>query len=475
MYFKINPTGCAETMREITDITLIDRTTKRVSYADGKKEYHCRGPQNTIAYFDGSGVLRDQDVTFGEETYSKSVSGLWLKKKNSVSVGVRLDGVLSKYLGMRPDVCQDGSEQLEFSIENIKINGKTVSVSLPSAVARVNSTLDKYGDLIRVFPYRQGCRQLVKADGNTKSISITYRLHLTGLELVSNDLGEFWFASKKTGIVRFRLRKPVLCDINTLEPLFLDEFQTESTAKLLTHSLKLQPDCTYLYTKESVADLSLHKLPPEYYVDADTVYSTTADAQMTGPTSSVWSDARGAESASSIDSTSAYTPGSGGVYYYSPNWKFYRSLFYYDLASISEVCTGAKFYFWGYFSSGGVMCLQQGTQGNPATIADFDSFSGLYWGTVTLSTSSYAYLSANSAGLTAVNNSLGATLLVMGREYGNDYLDVQVAANNYFGLFYTDYTSTTRDPYVSLEAATGHPTRKRHAGNPFSPFRKGVW
>lgn len=464
-------------MAEVTDITLIDRTTKRVKYSDGKQEYHCRGPQNTIAYFDGSGVLRDQDVTLGEETYSKSVSGLWLKKKNSVSVGVRLDGVLSKYLGMRPDVCQDGSEQLEFSIENIKINGKTVSVSLPSAVARVNSTLDKYGDLIRVFPYRQGCRQLVKADGNTKSVSITYRLHLTGLELVSNDLGEFWFASKKTGAVRFRLRRPVLCDAGTMEPLSIGEDISSST--LLKHSLSvMQPDGTYLYTKESVADLSLHKLPPEYFVDADTVYSTTMDARMAGASTNPWSTARNATSASSISTTGTISSNGIGVNYSSPNWRFYRSLFYYDLSALSGTCTAADFYFCGTGTVDGVLCLQQGTQADTPTVADFDSFSGSYWGTTTLLADQYQSLSANSNGLSAVNSALGSTLKAMAREYDRDYLNNEVTFSDYSGLWYTDYTGTTYDPYVSLtfgSAETGHPTRKRHAGNPFTPFRKGVW
>jgi len=443
-------------MREITDIALIDRTTRRVRYSDGKQEYHCRGPQNTIAYYDGSGVLRPQDITMGEETYTKSVNGLWLKRQNQVSVGVRMDGVLAKYMGMRPDVCQDGSEQLEFSIENVTVNDKSVTIKLPSAATRVTSLLDNYGDYISVYPYRQGCRQFVKADGNTKSISITYRLHLTGLELVSNDLGEFWFASKKTGEVRFRFRKPVLCDIGTLQPIFVGEV---STSTLLKHSLSImQPDGTYLYTKESIVDLSLLKLPPEYYLDADTVYSGTEDGQAYASNAD-WTTVHDATTGN-VNATVADSGNCCSSYYASSKIYIIRAYLVFSLAGLSGTLSSCSVNLYGSWNGESTVGVMQGTQSDTLVGNDFDAFSGSVWGTSgPWSTSSYNAISFNSTGLTAAQNALGGTFKVCCRESSHDIANSSCGTSNYrCGMHFADETGTDKDPYFSLtKPAKGNP------------------
>lgn len=465
-------------MREITGVTLIDRTTQQVRYSDGKKEYHCRGPHNTIAYYDGGGVLRPQDITAGEETYSKSVSGIWLKRQNKVSVGVRLDGVLNKYLGMRPDVCQDGSEQLEFSIENIKINDKPGTIKLPSAATRVNGALDKYGDYVAVFPYRQGCRQLFRANALVKHFTITYRLHLTGLELVSNDLGEFWFASRKTGEVRFRLRHPVLCDIGTMDPLFLDPDRVVSTRSLLQHTLsQMQPDGTYLYTKESVADLSQQKLPPDYYIDADTVYGTTADGYVYRNKEAVWDDIHDSTTGVASNDTATAYDSSFAVTLYAGYYTICRSFFYFSLASLSGSVTAATFYYYAEGRCESAPCIQQGTQQDTLSTADYDAFSGSYWGSLgNPYLFTYNAISLNSTGLSAVADALGSTMKVCAREYSHDYLDSgpTVSANYRTGCRFAEYIDTNRDPYLSLELS-GQPARKRMGGVPYASIQRGVW
>lgn len=438
-------------MANIVSSFFVDRSTIAHKMDDGTFQVECRSESNHVAYYDDSNVLQPIDVVNTALSTSPSIGSFSLRRKNRASVGIRSDSSPYKYLGIRPDDCQNGSEQLEFSVESIKINGISISDTV-STLTPLTNIVDKYSDYVHVMSYRNGCRQLIRIrkKEKVKSFEIVYCVHVHGLDLVRmGDLDEFWFYSQGTGNFRFRIRHPLLVDKDTYKLLAVSGVEDSTT--LISHTLsEIQADGTYLYTKRSTVDYSTLSLPEEYFIDASVVYSSTADGYVFRNSTS-FSTSRSSTTGSAVGgdtTTAAYALACDGSY------NINRSFFYFALTSLSGVIINAAFSLYGYTNTASSVMCQLGTQAASLTTADFDSMTSLdsgIWGSCTLSTSGYVGMILNAAGIAVVQSTLGSTLKICAREYNHDYLNVTTGGTNYRnGIYFSDTTGTTYDPKLTL-------------------------
>ena len=90
----------------------IDRTTVQV----GENKLNLYPVNAPLFYKDPDGNLNDIDLTFNDTT--SSIGDISLMNKGIVSVGKRKGNNPEKIVGIRPDNTQDGSKQLEFSLNS---------------------------------------------------------------------------------------------------------------------------------------------------------------------------------------------------------------------------------------------------------------------------------------------------------------------------------------------------------------------
>lgn len=420
---------------------------------DGSNIYHCRGPHNPVYFDAGGGALSPIDLATVRDTFSKSVNGLYLRDKNIRSVGIRRDGLKNKYLGIRPDDNQGGSEQLEFTIERIEFDGKEVALDISKHDATRDAVTSDLGNIV-VRSTRQGCRQCVKVDHPIKGFKIIFTVHLKGLSAQYRaDLDEWWLYGKD-GQFRFRLRKPLLLG-EDFEPL-------ENGQEWIKAEVVDNGNGTLTYTKTEAPGFDADQLPGVYYIDVDTAYSTTADGYIYMGLTSAWADARNATDGTSSSSSVSYYAnaaragnGTGGNSY-----GIYRSFFYYNTSLITGTVTAASNFLYGYSASNATASAQNGTQAATLGTGDFDAFTGASYGTVSVVINQYNEISFNVSGLSGINK--GGETKICIREYGHDYLDSAPGAGYFyrFGLYYADNTGTDYDPYLSITTEASGPSIK---------------
>jgi hypothetical protein len=417
--------------------------------SDGKNVYHCRTHQNPVAYGPPDN-LKFIELDSLKDTSSKSVNGIWLRDKNIMSVGVRQDGRKQKYLGIRPDDNQTGSEQFEFSIERIEFDGVEIPVDVAGHIPIDPVTADLGNVLVRAT--RQGARQMVSVPAPVKHFRIIFTINFKGLDYKrKDDIDEEWFYSQKTGEFRLRLGKPLFIYAETYEPL-------PNVQHLIKHTVRDNHDGTLTYIKESTKYFSADLLPQSYLIDANTVYSSTADGYVEN-TNGTWSVCRSAASGNSLN---AYGTTSGFFTFVSYGQTYYidRSFFYFNTSSLSGSVTAVTGYWCsGVYSSSGIdVAAQKGTQADTLTTADFDSFSGSYYGTKTWpsdNTVAYQAIVFNAQGRADINQS-GTTKICL-RDYSYDYGNIEPFLGFQAYGYFSDYTGTSRDPYLSITVSLFKP------------------
>ena len=164
--------------------------------------------------------------------------------------------------------------------------------------------------------------------------------------------------------------------------------------------------------------------------------------------------------------------GRGGSILYDVN----RSFYYFDTSGITGTVSSATFKIFGYHSNDGSVIAVKGTAfggdgGSALVKEDFNNITGYSAGaslagnatdysatilTTAWSTSGYNDL-ASTADLRAdmQNNDV---VIICVLDYTNDYLNSALTSNANLncGGYYTDYTGTSRDPYITYEVATGY-------------------
>ena len=166
-----------------------------------------------------------------------------------------------------------------------------------------------------------------------------------------------------------------------------------------------------------------------------------------------------------IQSTAASGRGGGTTY------TIYRSFFIFDTSGINQLVESATLSLRGYSASSGDVILVAATSDiSTLTTADYDSI--LDWddsGTdgsgggsgephlrkytlphlITWSTSGYNNITLSANALRDMQNNGQINICVM--NYSKDFLDVAPTGTHKNGLYYENYTGTSRDPKITYE------------------------
>ena len=199
-----------------------------------------------------------------------------------------------------------------------------------------------------------------------------------------------------------------------------------------------------------------------YWIDPLRIIGETSDGLVANVSVGDWATCRSAASGSSVNSSNAtYTPGVTAMIGFS----IYRSFFFFDLSAYAGlVATAARLCVYAADDSSEAinskdMTIQEGTQADTLTVADFDAFSGGSLGTISIPTwdpMQYNLVEGelNQDGLTYLNFILlaGGTAKFCLRETDHDFANVQPGLSpnyGYFGMCYANHA--TKKPYLEIE------------------------
>lgn len=453
-------------MAEITSSGALSRhITEYLTTDKSVKYYKCKTLQNPDFCFNGT-LYTPVDATYKTNTVTNAGSAS-LASKGIVSVGIKNADDQYKFIGLRPDEKQDGTEQFEICPELLEINGKSQTIDLSTRSA-ISSITTKYGSNLYVQRARQRLRIMMLADDTCESFKMTLRFYLTGLKVEYNEkLDEYWIYNAD-GKFRFRLGKPYLVDPKDMNPL-CDEFGLPYQ-NAVKHSLTEVAKGEYLYVKEADKGFADVKLPPSFLIDADTVYNSTGDGYVANY-NAAWATAQSAATGTSVSTNLANNGNACAAFNFSSLFYINRSFFYYPLTGLSGTVSAVSEFFYGVTRKESNISVQKGTQADTLAVEDFDSFTGSYYAYATWNTAQYNELAYNAQGISDVTAVLGSTHKTCAREYAHDYSNSAPGTDVLYrnGLYYADDTSGSYDPYLYVTIGAGGSLPLKNVFNrPFS-------
>lgn len=441
-------------MADITSSGALSRHITEYLTTDKRvKQYKCKTLQNPDYYRTPDGLFLPFDVTERIDTSTAKAGRIYLRDRSIVSVGTKKADDAYKLIGLRPDECQNGSEQFEISIESIELSGQAQTINLKDRV-EVSEIATCFGGNLYVQRARQRCRVLALAHNTDDSFKIVYRLHMKGLTPVYRaDLDEWWIYND-AGQFRFRIGRPYLVGMD-MNPLEVD-------APMVKHSLVEISKGEYRYTKEPAPAFESADLPAEYLIDSDTVYSSTADGWVYY-INTTWATCRNAAEGSAAVSNTAAISTAVSTYNAPVYWGYSirRSFFYYDVSGLAGTPATVTENLYGYSAITGSTTSQKGSQSATLETSDFDSFSGDEYCHVACAINQYNVFTYNAQGISDVSAVIGsATHKSCLREYTYDYGNSAPGAwaGNEQGFYFADDTSGTKDPYLYVTMEGGGTT-----------------
>ena len=466
----------------MSTITPINRWTEKEGNV-----YRVYSKSNPHYYKDKTGSYHSIDITNLQTLTKDTVGQIKLREKNIVSAGLRTDGNKTKYLGLRPDNTQeDGTHQLEWTIEEAVINNSNQSITLNQTNAINNTTTNLGGQVVQST--RNYTRQMVPVSGTISNFQVKYKLHLTGLQIsnskytqnttirnnisgsgtitagtshyVSDEHGRF-IVTDSDNKTQFMIKLPLLLDSNL-----------RTVTSDTTHTLKDNGDGTYEYIKYPSDNLLSEGISDTVaYIDATTVYAETdLDGSVTRSQaySMSWNTAHDFSSGNATD-----TDGDDhdAVYAKFVAWlggapTITRAFFGFDTSGISTTPTAAAFKVKTKTNSAAdAICLQATHTGiSGDTFNDFSGWesgwdgedtSGIieYSGEIDPATNgNFTEITLNATALTAIGNN--DTTKICGLDHQYDYQNnVPSNISVGWGLYFTENTGTDKDPYLYITEA----------------------
>ena len=147
-------------------------------------------------------------------------------------------------------------------------------------------------------------------------------------------------------------------------------------------------------------------------------------------------------------------------------WRVSRSFFMFDTSSYAAYAdvTSVTLSLRGYVNSSGDVIAVRGNQGASLAAADFDAIQG--WsggggdelGNVTVfsnqistwTTAGYNNIPLNASAVARINAGSDLDICVLNYDYDLRGVDPGGATDTKNGLYYTDYTGTSSDPYITM-------------------------
>ena len=453
-------------------VTPINRYTERIVENDGTRAYKVYNKASPHYYKDKAGSYHSIDVTNVQTITKASVGEIKLREKNIVSAGLRTDGNKTKYLGLRPDNTQeDGTHQLEWTIEEAVINNSNQSITLNQTTAINNVTTNLGGQVVQST--RNYTRQMVPVSGTISNFQVKYKLHLTGLQIsnskytqnttIRNNIsgsgtittgtshytpdehGRF-IVTDSDNKTQFMIKLPILLDSN------FDEVTSDTT-----HTLKDNGDGTYEYIKYPSDNLLSEGISDNVaYIDATSVYG---DADLDGNV--YFSSFFGWNAVHDNATGTAAGTGTTGLWSSSFVWdKITRLFLGFDTSDIESTPTSAvlKVYTTSSVTSDGIAIKATHTSIASSTFNDFVGWgSGWDGDDVTDYSSEVASFDANqyndfTLNSTALDDIAGETtfkVCIMNHNY--DYEDddpINQSVSTY--IYLTEQSDTDKDPYLYI-------------------------
>ena len=215
------------------------------------------------------------------------------------------------------------------------------------------------------------------------------------------------------------------------------------------------------------------------------IFSNSKDGHISYYSSTTWATARSSGTGTSLSATltanqqavaTRYVSGRGGTVA-----QINRSFFSFDTSGISSPPSSATLKIYGYISGTSDIIVVRATNTGGSTglsTADFDALhgastalsnsdgagagtlagiSGLDYSAevATWSTSGYNDITLNSEARTQMANLNNFNIAVL--NYDHDYLDIASVGSTpvvYAGMYYADYTGTSRDPKIDYTTGT---------------------
>lgn len=434
-------------------ITPIKRTQDRVTFDDGSKVLRCYGPHNPHAFSRNDIKFFPINLSGIKDTLS-SIGGVYLRDQNVRSVAFRKDLVSEKLFGIRPDNAQGGKIQFEVTPLGLKLNAIEGSLSA-SKIDVKNGIMTDCGPF-KVSHTRQGARIFLPFDGGYDSFRMSFRVDTVGLDCIyRDDLDEYWFHRKDGKGLFCRLRKPDIFDLLGANPVW-GELDIDPM-DLIGHDLVENADGSFIYTKFSKDLLSKVGIPA-FLVDGDVYYGDTADGYVHNTVSDDWDATRSATTGTGLNSS--YERYSGAIYVSQVPY-IRRSFFMFDTSGVGTV-NSALLNLYGYSANSGDVMAMLGIQADTLTTADYDSFSGTSYG----SFSSWNITGYNELNIDTDDVVDGNTKVCV-RNKTYDYDDGGIPDTGYLcGVYFSDYTGTTRDPYLEITEVTGWPHKVAGVASP---------
>ena len=211
------------------------------------------------------------------------------------------------------------------------------------------------------------------------------------------------------------------------------------------------------------------------------LYSNNGDGHIQGSQGATWAGARDDStgdspiivnsSYSSFTAVSRFASRGGGNTY-----RITRSFMYFDTSGITGTVSSATIKIRGATGNDGSVIAVKSTAfggdgGTTLAAADLDAITGYSAGsslagaatvygpqilTSSWNTSDYNDMAGSSDLLTDMKND--DVVIICFMDYTNDYLNSAVSSNVTYniGAYYTNYTGTSRDPYIDYTIATGY-------------------
>lgn len=183
--------------------------------------------------------------------------------------------------------------------------------------------------------------------------------------------------------------------------------------------------------------------------DSATFYSTTSDGIVGYTAVADWDTCHDALTGDYVnDSVAGGQAAMVAEWYARYTWyNIYRSFFYFDTSSLGAgaTVTAVTFSLYGAEKQESDVCAMKGTQADPLTDADFDSFTGSEYGHVSWATEQYNNIVFNAQGRADIE--IEGITKICAREYTHDYLDASPGTSPYRnGCYYAEETGTDKDP-----------------------------
>lgn len=428
---------------------------------DGKIEVHS-GDNNV--WWNDMGTLRQVQIDQPAQVTTDNL-GRYFRLKEGARCTQGWINDPHKFAGIRPgSVHATGQIQIEDSFWYYTVDGLTQFQDWDDLEILSNTTT-RVGLLYGIGTRRRVLAVRVPTSADTFELKI--KKHLTGVRLPEvNADGSITF---RTNVGQFlcKILKPIPRYVGTQEPILDADGKVYD---VLRHVIEQTADGVYIYKRPGTGyDAFLSDMRAAgvdaFLANEQTVYSGTADGYTTGNYNSDKATARTAGAYYAADTDTQRN--SIGLYYHPTNlqYSFRRAFLNFDVSALSLTVDHAQLYVHGSTNGGVSVTAQLGTQGIPVSTADQNAFSGAAYDTVP----SWNHVDYNNFDLASATSDINAVVgsgvfKVCLREGFNDYSEDNTdnQSSVLFGLYFSDQTGTSQDPYLLLTGRAGGGSAQRN-------------